>query len=324
MSILANVSFHAGTAAEFDAEKLQQLLVHVGEYRGVLRTLGNTDRFLPMLALIEAYHALESEVSFDELLWYSSAETGKQKDAGFDNIIRWRDAYLSLWMSLRMRPMLNTSILQKFMASALGRNKQVRKSADAKVSVSDRMKQVDVFLNLDSTYPVAIRSLMAADAIRRIKPFHDDGDPLVKLLPGLLIAIEYELPLPLLGYSKSRITHNNTVDDHLMALNGGVTTVLDLILELRDARNETFDRAMDLLPARMQSGELFDLIYARPVVKVRDLVEAGIVKRQTAAEYLKALEDVRILQSRAIGREMMYRNEDVVGIIEHCRLKIEN
>jgi hypothetical protein len=317
MSKLSNIDITTSSTIDIDADAFQQLLIHIGEYRGVLRMLQKTESLLPMLALKEVYHAIGSDADFDELLWYASAEPGKQKDAGFDDIVRWRDAYVALWQGLKMRPVLNTSILQRFMASALGRNKQVRRSSESKVSVSDRMKQVDVFLNLDSTHHVAVRSLLAADAIRRIKPFHDDGDPLVKLLPGLLIAVEYELPLPLMGYSAAEASHDNPIEDHLAALTDGITRTIDIILELRDARNEDFARAADLLPARMQSAELFDLIYSTPVVKVRDLVDAGIVKRQTAAEYLRALEDVRLLQSRVIGREMLYRNETVAEIIGH-------
>jgi len=315
MSKLSEVDFRSHHSISYTDDVLHRLLIGVGEYKGVLRSTKDADALLPMLALVEVYHALGSYVDFDELLWYSSAEQGKQKVAGLDDIIRWRDAYLTLWNGLKMRPVINTSLLQKFMASALGRNKQVRKSADSKMSVSERMKQVDVFLNLDSTHPAVIRNLIAADSIRRIKPFHDDGDPLVKLLPGLLIALEYELPIPLLGYSKSALSHTDTIDRHFEAFSDGIATTLDLIIDLRDARNQAFERSKDLLAARMQSGELFDLVYTRPVLKVRDLVEAGIVKRQTAAEYLKSLEDVRLLRSRAIGREMMYRNESVVEIL---------
>ncbi len=315
MSKLADFDFRSHHSISYTVDVLHRLLMGVGEYKGVIRSTENADALLPVFALAEVYHALGSNVDFDELLWYSAAEPGKQKGAGFDDIIRWRDAYLTLWNGLKMRPVINTSLLQKFMASALGRNKQVRKSADSKMSVSERMKQVDVFLNLDSTHPVVIRNLIAADSIRRIKPFHDDGDPLVKLLPGLLIALEYELPIPLLGYSKSALSHTDTVDRHFEAFSDGIATTLDLIIDLRDVRNQAFERSKDLLAARMQSGELFDLIYSRPVLKVRDLVEAGIVKRQTAAEYLKSLEDVRLLRSRAIGREMMYRNEQVVEIL---------
>jgi hypothetical protein len=315
MSTLSDINFLTQHSASYTEDVLHRLLTDVGEYKGVLRSTKGSDTLLPMLALIEVYHALGSNVDFDELLWYSSAEPGKQKVAGFDDIIRWRDAYLTLWNGLKMRPVINTSILQKFMASALGRNKQVRKSADSKVSVTDRMRQVDVFLNLDSTHSVTIRSLIAADSMRRIKPFHDDGDPLVRLLPGLLIALEYELPIPLMGYSKAALSHTDSVDRHFEAFSHGIVVTIDLIIELREARNQAFERSKDLLSARMQSGELFDLMYTRPVLKVRDLVDAGIVKRQTAAEYLKSLEDVRLLRSRAIGREMIYRNEQVVEIL---------
>lgn len=317
MTRLTNVSMQAGESITFAPDSLRDLLLRVGELRGVLRMLPKSEQLLPLFALTEVYHALGESYDFDELLWYASAEPGKQKDAGFDDVARWRDAYVALWNGLRMRPVLNTAILQKFMASALGRNKKVRTSSESKVSIADRMKQVDVFLNLDSSHHVSVRSLLAADAIRRIKPFHDDGDPLVKLLPGLLVALEYELPLPLFGYTNASIDHTDTVDDHMRALSDGVGGTLDLIIELQGIRNESFERAKELLPSRMQSAELFDLIYSRPTVKVRDLVDAGIVKRQTAAEYLRALEDVRLLQSRTIGREVLYRNEQVTEIIGH-------
>lgn len=306
-----------GGAVELSSTALHTILLRIGEYRGVMRAIPKTEQLLPMLALLEVYHALGSTSDLDELLWYASAEPGKQKDAGFDEVVRWRDAYVALWNGLRMRPMVNTSILQKFMAAALGRNKKVRSSSESKFSVADRMKQVDVFLNLDSNHHVSVRSLLAADAIRRIKPFHDDGDPLVKLLPGLLIAVEYELAMPLLGYTHSNASHNDTIEDHLLAFGDGLVQTMELMFDIRDARDVAFGRAGELLPARMQSAELFDLMYSHPTMKVRDLVDAGIVKRQTAAEYLRTLEDVRLLQSRTIGREVLYRNEQVAGIIGH-------
>ena len=258
-------------AVSFNPDNMHHLLLGIGEYRGVLRTLASSEQLLPLLALVEVHHALGASSDLDELLWYASAEPGKQKDAGFDNVVRWRDAYVALWKGLRYRPVMNTSILQKFMAAALGRNKKVRTSSESNISVGERMKQVDVFLNLDTKHHVAVRSLLAADAIRRIRPFHDDGEPLVKLLPGLIIAVEYELPMPLLGYTKSNTDHKDSIGDRMNALSDGIGGTINLILELRNIRNDAFDRAKELLPSRMQSSELFELIYSHATVKVRDL-----------------------------------------------------
>jgi len=42
--------------------------------------------------------------------------------------------------------------------------------------------------------------------------------------------------------------------------------------------------------------------------KVRFLVDAGIAKRQTAAEYLKELEKIGVLKSHKTGKENLYLN----------------
>ncbi|MHB1054350.1 MAG: hypothetical protein ACYC51_09395 [Thermoleophilia bacterium] len=62
------------------------------------------------------------------------------------------------------------------------------------------------------------------------------------------------------------------------------------------------------LPARVYSKELIELIFRHPYTKGSFLVEAGIVKRQTAAEYLKELERAGILKSHKTDRQVLYLN----------------
>jgi Fic family protein len=49
-------------------------------------------------------------------------------------------------------------------------------------------------------------------------------------------------------------------------------------------------------------------IFRQPYTKGQFLVDAGIAKRQTAAEYLRALEKIRILKPHKIGKETLYLN----------------
>jgi len=53
---------------------------------------------------------------------------------------------------------------------------------------------------------------------------------------------------------------------------------------------------------------LQELLFHQPYTKGEFLVKAGIVKRQTAAEYLKLLEGIGILKSIKMGREKLYLN----------------
>lgn len=58
--------------------------------------------------------------------------------------------------------------------------------------------------------------------------------------------------------------------------------------------NETMEKAKEKLPARVYSKELIETIFRQPYTKGQFLVDAGIARRQTAAEYLKELERIGI------------------------------
>ncbi len=51
-------------------------------------------------------------------------------------------------------------------------------------------------------------------------------------------------------------------------------------------------------PERVYSKELIELLFVQPYCKVKQLVDADIAKRQTAAEYLRELEKIGILKAR--------------------------
>ena len=62
------------------------------------------------------------------------------------------------------------------------------------------------------------------------------------------------------------------------------------------------------LPFRVYSKELIELRFRQPYTKGRFLVDAGIVQRKTAVEYLKELEKIGILRVQKIGKEALYLN----------------
>ena len=79
------------------------------------------------------------------------------------------------------------------------------------------------------------------------------------------------------------------------------------ILGIRQLMSETADLIRNRLP-KIYTKELVELLFAQPYVKAEYLVKAGLVKRQTAAEYLKELEQIGVLQSIKVGRENIFLN----------------
>lgn len=65
----------------------------------------------------------------------------------------------------------------------------------------------------------------------------------------------------------------------------------------------------------MYSRELVELIFVQPYCKIESVVDAGIAKRQTASQYLKKLEEIGILESRKVGREMIYLHTALLKLL---------
>jgi len=80
------------------------------------------------------------------------------------------------------------------------------------------------------------------------------------------------------------------------------------IVQIRDLMDETLKTAREKLPSRVYSKELIELLFHQPYTKGQFVVDAGIAKRQAAAEYLKELEKIRILKGHKIGKEVLYLN----------------
>jgi Fic family protein len=93
--------------------------------------------------------------------------------------------------------------------------------------------------------------------------------------------------------------------DAVEATSRGTMERIDQILA---ALNETLQMAREKLPARVYSKELIELLFEQPYCKVKFLVDRGIAKRQTAAEYLRELEQAGILKSKQVGRENLFLN----------------
>jgi Fic family protein len=63
------------------------------------------------------------------------------------------------------------------------------------------------------------------------------------------------------------------------------------------------------------SRELVELIFVQPYCRIRNVVEAGIAQRQTAADYLRRLSDVGVLEEVKVGREKLFINPRLMRLL---------
>ena len=78
---------------------------------------------------------------------------------------------------------------------------------------------------------------------------------------------------------------------------------------------KTLELTKEKLPSRVYSKDLIELLFHQPYTKGQFLVDAGIAKRQAAADYLKELEGIGVLKVHRMGRENLYLNTKLYEIL---------
>ena len=89
----------------------------------------------------------------------------------------------------------------------------------------------------------------------------------------------------------------------------------DKILAIRELMTELLGFTKENLPPRVYSKELIELLFHQPYTNGQFLVDARIVKRQAAADYLKNLEEIGVLSVKKIGKENLYLNTKLCEIL---------
>ena len=87
------------------------------------------------------------------------------------------------------------------------------------------------------------------------------------------------------------------------------------IMEIGELFDKTLDEMKKKLSTRVYSKELIELLFMQPYCKVESVVNVGIAKRQTAAEYLKEVEKTGLLKSKKVGKEVLYLNVKLFDLL---------
>jgi len=58
-----------------------------------------------------------------------------------------------------------------------------------------------------------------------------------------------------------------------------------------------------------------DVLFEQPYCRIANVVEAGIVERQAASRYLKALGSIGVLRESAVGREKLFIHPRLLALL---------
>ena len=265
-------------------------------------------------------------------------------------MLRYREALWNGFASLKVRPVLSTNLLITIVQTIIGNDAGIRNVAGVVIAngttgktiytppegegvLRDKLANLEQFMHADDTMEPLVKLALIHYQFEAIHPFADGNGRTGRVLGILFLTYRGLLDLPVLYLSRYIIEHKH---DYYVLLRNvtekgewgpWILYILDAveqmsmvtrdrILAIRSLMEQTMERVKTDLP-KIYSKELVELLFRQPYTKGQFVVDAGIAKRQTAAEYLKELQGIGILKAQRIGKETLYLNQGLYELLSH-------
>lgn len=316
----------------------------LAELKGLGATIPNQALLVNSLILQEARASSEIEniITTSDALFRAFTAKTKQIDPATKEVLRYREALWKGYNTVKRRPVLTTSLFVELVQTIKEHSEGIRRTPgtaivndatgeivytppEGKTVIRDHLKSLEEFIHTEDDMDPLVKLALIHYQFEAIHSFSDGNGRTGRIINILFLVLQELLDLPVLYLSKAIIERKNeyyrllrqvTEKEYwepwiLYILDAVEVTAVftrERILAIRGLMSKTMDMAREKLPPRVYSKELIEIIFRQPYTKGQFLVDAGIAKRQTAAEYLRELEKIEILQAQKMGKETLYLN----------------
>lgn len=315
----------------------------LAELKGKSESLPNPSILINSIVLQEAKASSEIEnvVTTNDKLFTALSANDRSTDPQTKEVLRYRQA---LWKGIRhlQNQTLSTALFIDLMQTIKETDAGIRTEPGTVIAnpnsreiiywppeseglIRNLLENLESYIYEENGPDPLIKMAVIHYQFEAIHPF-DDGNGRTGRLLNILYLIEKKLlhhPTLYLSDAIIRqkaeyyrllraVTQKATWEPWILFMLDAVKETseqtMDRINQILALLNETVELAKRELPDRVYSKELIELLFEQPYCKVKFLVDRGIAKRQTAAEYLRELEDIGILKSKQVGRENLFLN----------------
>ena len=322
----------------------------LAELKQAGKLLPNQDVLINTIPLLEARASSEIEniiTTADQLFRFAQADPESLADPATKEALRYRTALRLGVESLEKKP-LTTGTAVQICRALLDIDVDVRRVPGTKrknqttgevvytppegeALLRDLLANWERFLQEAHDVDPLIRMAVAHYQFEAIHPFTDGNGRTGRILNLLYLIDTSLLELPILYLSRAvirskvdyyrlllAVTTNDAWEEWILYMLGAVEETARWTTERTHAIRWLMEETGDYVREQAYgaySRELVDLIFVQPYCRIRNVVEAGIAQRQTAAEYLRKLRDVGVLEEVKVGREKLFINPRLMRLL---------
>lgn len=321
----------------------------LAEVRMAGQLIPNQAVLINSIPILEAQASSEIEnivTTTDRLFQFANA-TGGPADSATKEALRYRTALYQGFQLLARRP-VTTVMAVEVCRTIKGVDMDIRATPgtallnDATGQIiytppegEDRLRRLlanwERFIHEAEDIDPLVRMAIMHYQFEAVHPFTDGNGRTGRVLNLLYLVEKGLLDIPVLYLSRYIIQNKPEYYRLLLAVTADgawEAWILFMLAAVRETSRwttakigairsllETTAETMRAKAPKIYTRELAELIFVQPYCRISDLVAAGIVKRQSASTYLKALVDIGLLEERAVGREKLFINPGLLHIL---------
>jgi Fic family protein len=323
----------------------------VAELKGLAETIPDQSMLVNSLVLQEARSSSEIEnvVTTNDALYRAFTASTSQIDPGTKEVLRYREALWEGYNVLQKRALLTTNLFIQIVQTIRKNQASIRKTPGTTISnpatgeviytppqgesvIRDKLKNLEEYIHAENEVDPLVKMAIMHYQFEAIHPFTDGNGRTGRILNILFMILKGLIELPVLYLSKyiiemksdyyrllREVTEDEAWEPWVLFMLDAVEQTADFTREktmaIRDLMADTLQFAKEKLPSRVYSKELIEVLFRQPYTKGKFLLDAGIAKRKTAAEYLKELEKIGVLKGEKVGKEKLYLNTSLYDLL---------
>lgn len=212
-------------------------------------------------------------------------------------------------------------------------NEIVHTPPQDEAEIRELLKNLEDYMNIENDYDPLINMALIHYQFESIHPFYDGNGRTGRILNILYLVLKNKIQSPILYLSKYIIENKSEYYELLKECNEDIIDINKMVMFILDGVIETSRYTIDLI---LRINELISMTKAEMKTRLEDVYSEELVhhlfgylytkneffrnelhiSRPTATKYLKALEKEGFLVSERVGKEVVYKNIQLLNIFK--------